>query len=59
MYNNICTRKKDAFVTEERKHKDNDAKCAELGVYVGVETYRCWYTEAKWALSQLISRLAT
>ena len=48
--------KKDAFVAEERKHKD-DTKCAKLGVYVGVETYRWWDTEAKWALSQLISRL--
>ena len=45
-----------AFATEERKHRSNDAKCAELG---WVETYGCWGTEAKWALSQLASRLGT
>ena len=44
------------------KHKANDSKCAELGwvcIPIAVETYGCWGTEAKWALSQLASRLAT
>ena len=47
---------------EERKHGANDAKCAELGwvsIPFAVETYGCWGTEAKWAFSQLASRLAT
>ena len=51
-----------AFVAEERKHGANDAKCAELGwvsIPLAVETYACWGTEAKWAFSQLASRLAT
>ena len=51
-----------AFAAEERKHKANDFKCAKLGwvcVPIAVETYGCWGTEAKWALSQLASRLAT
>ena len=51
-----------AFAAEERKHKANDSKCAELGwvcIPIAVETYGCWGTEAKWALSQLASRLAT
>ena len=51
-----------AFVTEERKHRANDAKCAELGwvsIPLAVETYGCWGTEAKWAFSQLASRLIT
>ena len=51
-----------AFAAEERKHKANDSKCAELGwvwIPITVETYGCWGTEAKWALSQLASRLAT
>ena len=51
-----------AFAAEERKHKANDSKCAELGwvcIPIAVETYGCWGTEAKWALSQLTSRLAT
>ena len=51
-----------AFVAEERKHRSNDAKCAELGwvsIPLAVETYGCWGTEAKWAFSQLASRLAT
>ena len=51
-----------AFVTEVRKHQANDRKCAELGwvsIHLHeVETYGCWGTEAKWALSQLASRLA-
>ena len=37
-------------------------KCAELGwvsIPLAVETYACWGTEAKWAFSQLASRLAT
>ena len=48
-----------AFVAEERKHRGKDAKCAELGwvsIPLAVETYGCW---AKWAFSQLASRLAT
>ena len=51
-----------AFVAEERNHRANDAKCAELGgvsIPLTVETYGCWGTEAKWAFSQLASRLAT
>ena len=51
-----------AFVAEERKHGANDAKCAELGwvsIPLAVETYGCLDTEAKWAFSQLASRLAT
>eukprot|EP00731_Ephydatia_muelleri_P005262 Em0002g1438a len=51
-----------AFAAEERKHKANDSKCAELGwvcIPIAVETYGCWGTEAKWALSQLASHLAT
>ena len=51
-----------AFAADERKHKANDSKCAELGwvcIPIAVETYGCWGTEAKWALSQLASRLAT
>ena len=50
-----------AFSTEERKHKSNDTKCAELGwvsIPLAVETYGCWGIEAKWALSQLAFRLA-
>eukprot|EP00731_Ephydatia_muelleri_P002155 Em0001g2155a len=50
-----------AHATEARKHQANDVKCAELGwvsIPVVVETYGCWGTEAKWALSQLASRLA-
>ena len=49
------------YATEVRKHQANDVKCAELGwvsIPVVVETYGCWGTEAKWALSQLASRLA-
>ncbi|KAL5517626.1 hypothetical protein EMCRGX_G003208 [Ephydatia muelleri] len=45
-----------AHATEARKHQANDVKCAELGwvsIPVVVETYGCWGTEAKWALSQL------
>ena len=51
-----------AFAAEERKHRSNDTKCAELGwvsIPLAVETYGCWGTEAKWALSQLAFRLAT
>eukprot|EP00731_Ephydatia_muelleri_P020890 Em0013g617a len=51
-----------AFAAEERKHRANDAKCAELGwvsISLAVETYGCWGTEAKWTFSQLASRLAT
>ena len=43
-----------AFVTEVRKHQANDKKCAELGwisIPRVIETYGCWGTEAKWALS--------
>ncbi|KAL5510566.1 hypothetical protein EMCRGX_G006130 [Ephydatia muelleri] len=50
-----------AHATKARKHQANDVKCAELGwvsIPVVVETYGCWGTEAKWALSQLASRLA-
>ena len=50
-----------AHATEARKHQANDVKCAELGwvsIPVVLETYGCWGTEAKWALSQLASRLA-
>ena len=38
-----------AFAAEERKHKANDSKCAELGwvcIPIAVETYVCWGTEA-------------
>ena len=51
-----------AFAAEERKHRSNDTKCAELGwvsIPLTVETYGCWGTEAKWTLSQLAFRLAT
>ena len=47
-----------AFAAEERKHRSNDAKCAELGwvsIPLAMEMYGCWGTEAKWALSQLAS----
>ena len=47
-----------AFVAKKRKHRSNNAKCAELGrvsIPLAVETYGCWGTEAKWALSQLAS----
>ena len=50
------------FAAEERKHRSSDAKCAELGwvsISLAVETYGCWGTEAKWAFSQLASRLGT
>ena len=50
-----------AHATEARKHQANDVKCAELGwvsIPVVVETYGCWGMVAKWALSQLASRLA-
>ena len=43
-----------AFVTEVKKHHANDKKCADLGwisIPHVVETYGCWGTEAKWALS--------
>ena len=45
---------------EERKHKANDSKCAELGwvcIPIAVVTYGCWGTETKWALLQLASRI--
>ena len=38
-----------AFAAEERKHKANNSKCAELGLVcipIAVETYGCWGTEA-------------
>ena len=47
-----------AFAAEECKHRSNDTKCAELGwvsIPLAVESYGCWGTEAKWALSQLAS----
>ena len=50
-----------AFATEERKHQGNDRKCAELGwvsIPIMVDPYGSWGTEAKWALSQLVSCLA-
>ena len=50
-----------AFAAEERKHKSNDAKCTEfdwVSIPLAVETYGCWGTEAKWALSHLAPRLA-
>ncbi|KAL5506304.1 hypothetical protein EMCRGX_G007919 [Ephydatia muelleri] len=50
-----------AKATEERKHRNNDAKCEELGwccIPMVVESYGCWDTEARQALSQLASRLA-
>ena len=50
-----------AKATEERKHRNNDAKYAELGwhcIPMVVESYGCWGTEARQALSQLASRLA-
>ena len=50
-----------AKATEERKHRNNDAKCAELGwccIPMVVESYGCWGTEARQALSQMASRLA-
>ena len=42
-----------AKATEERKHRNNDAKCEELDW-----AYGCWGTEARQAWSQLASRLA-
>ena len=51
-----------AFAAEERKHRSNDVKCAELGwvsISLAVETYGCWDTEAKWASSQLASHVGT
>ena len=39
-----------AFAAEERKHRSNDTKCAELGwvsIPLAVETYGCWGTGAK------------
>ncbi|KAL5466723.1 hypothetical protein EMCRGX_G030871 [Ephydatia muelleri] len=50
-----------AKATEERKHRNNDAKCEELGwrcIPMVVESYGCWGTEARQALSPLASRLA-
>ena len=50
-----------AKATEEHKHRNNDAKCEELGwrcIPMVVESYGCWGTEARQALSQLASRLA-
>eukprot|EP00731_Ephydatia_muelleri_P014937 Em0008g657a len=50
-----------AKATEERKHRNNDAKCEELGwrcIPMVVESYGCWGTEARQPLSQLASRLA-
>ena len=50
-----------AKATEECKHRNNDAKCEELGwrcIPMVVESYGCWGTEARQALSQLASRLA-
>ena len=41
-----------AFAVEERKHKANDSKCAELPMGVGA-------LKQKWAISQIASRLAT
>ncbi|KAL5506296.1 hypothetical protein EMCRGX_G007910 [Ephydatia muelleri] len=44
-----------AKATEERKHRNNDAKCDELGwhcIPMVVESYSCWGTEARQALSQ-------
>ena len=50
-----------AFAAEERKHRSNDTKCAELDwvsiIPLAVETYCCWGTVAKWAFSQLAFRL--
>ena len=51
-----------ARVTEDRKHKANDAKCDELGwlcVPLVSETYGAWGKEAMETFSQLVSRLAT
>ena len=50
-----------AKATEEHKHVNNDAKCAELGwrcIPMVVESYGSWGTEARQALSQLVSLLA-
>ena len=50
-----------AKATEEHKHRNNDVKCEELGwrcIPMVVESYGCWGTEARQALSQLASRLA-
>ncbi|KAL5491184.1 hypothetical protein EMCRGX_G016427 [Ephydatia muelleri] len=47
-----------AKATEERKDRNNDAKCEELGwrcIPMVVESYGCWGTEARQALSQLAS----
>ncbi|KAL5464076.1 hypothetical protein EMCRGX_G033036 [Ephydatia muelleri] len=47
-----------AKATEERKHRNNDAKCEELGwrcIPMVVESYGCWGTEVRQALSQLAS----
>ena len=50
-----------AKATKERKHRNNDAKCEELGwrcIPMVVESYGFWGTEASQPLSQLASRLA-
>ena len=50
-----------AKATEEHKHVNNDAKCVELGwrcIPMVVESYGSWGTEARQALSQLVSLLA-
>ena len=51
-----------ARATEERKHKENDTKCKELGwvcVPMVVEAYGAWGTEAMESFSLPTSRLAT
>ena len=46
---------------EERKHRANDVKCAELGwscVPLAVETYGAWGDEAQCTFSRLASLLS-
>ena len=46
---------------EERKHRANDMKCAELGwscVPLAVETYGAWGDEAQCTYSRLVSLIS-
>ena len=51
-----------ALVAENKKHKNNDRKCEELGwvcIPLVVETYGCWGAAAVAAFSKLAGRLST
>ena len=51
-----------AMQAEQRKHRNNDAKCEELGwvcIPLVVESYGSWEPEAQRCLSRLAGRLAT